>query len=239
MIDHHVQYQRNHYNRIGHTYDARFINSHDEHYVALDFLTTFIEPLGIKTMLDVGCGTGRGVKYFWNKNISVKGIEPVLGLLKQATHNNKASLICGDGQFLPFRDNEFDASFELGVLHHVKNPDNIVKEMIRVSKKAVFISDSNRFGQGTMISRLIKLILYKMRLWNVVNILKTGGKGYTFNEDGDGLAYSYSIFDSYDLIAKWADRIILIPTKQEKLISWFHPLMTSSHVLLCALKDNK
>lgn len=42
-----------------------------------------------------------------------------------------------------------------------------------MAKKAVFISDSNHFGQGSRAARLIKLVLYKTRLWGIYNYLNT------------------------------------------------------------------
>ena len=105
-----------------------------------------------------------------------------------------------------------------------------------MAKKAVFISDSNRFGQGSRAARLIKLGLYKSRLWGIFNYLKTFGKGYLISE-GDGLAYSYSAYDSFEEIAQWADRMILIPSGNEKVSSWLHPLLTTSGVIVCALRE--
>jgi hypothetical protein len=66
--------------------------------------------------------------------------------------------------------------------------------------------------------------------------LKTLGKGYRFSE-GDGLAYSYSVFDSCAALSEWADRVIVVPTDDVKTKSVFHPLLTSFHVLLCAVRD--
>jgi hypothetical protein len=107
--------------------------------------------------------------------------------------------------------------------------------MLRVARKAVFISDSNRFGQGSRAVRLIKLGLYKTRLWRVNKYIRTSGKGYQITE-GDGLAYSYSVYDSLEEIANWADRLILIPNSEEKVGSWLHPLLTSGGVIVCALR---
>jgi hypothetical protein len=66
--------------------------------------------------------------------------------------------------------------------------------------------------------------------------LRTLGKGYRFSE-GDGLAYSYSVFDSCGVLSAWADRVIVVPTDDVKAKSVFHPLLTSFHVLLCAVRD--
>jgi ubiquinone/menaquinone biosynthesis C-methylase UbiE len=126
--------------------------------------------------------------------------------------------------------------FECGILHHVKEPDQVVREMMRVSRKAVFLSDENRFAHGTTFGRWAKLLLCKMRMFRAAYLLKTAGKGYRFSE-GDGLAYSYSVFDALEVLSEWSDRVIVIPTDEVKTKSLFHPLLTSFHVLLCAVRD--
>lgn len=109
--------------------------------------------------------------------------------------------------------------------------------MIRCSKTAVFLSDTNRFGRAGILTRMAKLFLYKSGLWRVAYYVWTRGKNCDISEC-DGIAYSYSVYDSFNQIAEWADRVIMIPTKIEgsRVKSWFHPLLTSSHVLLCAFK---
>lgn len=235
-----VALQRQYYGKIASSYDNATLKINDEHYVALNFIYSFVNMLHIKNVLDVGCGTGRGVKYFYEKGIAVSGIEPVEAMIEVAINSNGIPsdlLMCASGESLPFVDGAFDSVCEFGILHHVAEPNYVVKEMIRVAKKAVFLSDCNRFGQGRIIERIIKLVSYKMKLWKLINLIKTGGKGYMYDEEGDGLAYSYSIFDSYDILAEWADKIILIPTKNDKMNSWVHPLLTSSHILLCAIRE--
>jgi len=234
--------QREYYSRTASSYDDMHLHHDDENYIALKYISSLIDFLDISTILDVGCGTGRGIKWLLEKHsIKVIGIEPVQALLEQAIHKNnipKDSIILGSGELLPFEDNSFDAVCELSVLHHVPKPNVIVSEMMRVAKKAIFLSDSNRFGQGSMPLRIIKVLVYKMNLWNIANLIKTRGKCYMISE-GDGLSYSYSVFDSYNKLISWADRIILVPTTKIKTQtkSWVHPLITSGHVLLCAIKD--
>ena len=63
-----------------------------------------------------------------------------------------------------------------------------------------------------------------------------GGKRWKMTE-GDGIVYSYSVYDSYNALYEWADTIILIPLHQNKK-SWFNPLLTSTNILLCAFKDD-
>ena len=57
-----------------------------------------------------------------------------------------------------------DAVCAFGVMHHVKRPAIVVGEMMRVARRAIFISDSNRFGQGSMPARRVKLLLWRFGL---------------------------------------------------------------------------
>lgn len=242
--------QRDYYARTAHLYDAAHVRADDEHSLALQYISTFIDALQITSALDVGCGTGRGISFILkNKpHVSVRGIEPVPALIRQAIDVNgiPAALITeGHGETLPFADRSIDATFACGILHHARNPDKIVAEMLRVSRKAVFLSDENRFAHGRLFSRWAKLALCKAGIFRGAYRLKTLGKGYRYSE-GDGLAYSYSVYDSIGELSRWADRVILIPTdavdhstKRAAHGSLFHPLLTSFHLLLCAVRDPK
>jgi SAM-dependent methyltransferase len=154
--------------------------------------------------------------FFGDRGKDVRGIEPVAAMIERAESNGvpKGLLLQGSGYELPFEDGSFDAVFECGVLHHVAEPGRMVAEMIRVAKRAIFLSDSNRFGQGGQAARLLKIALRKCGLWRAARFAQTRGKMYTFSE-GDGLAYSYSVFDSYDQLAAGTQRIWLLPIGTE------------------------
>lgn len=237
-----------------HRYYEKTVSSYDEmhgdsrwHNTSLRYTSAFIDLLGISSVLDIGCGTGRGVEFFLENRpgLRIKGLEPVQALINEAVKKGipKQLIVRGRGESLPFEDDSFDSVIELGVLHHVENPELVVTEMMRVAKKAIFISDSNRFGQGKFFLRWLKLFLYKCGLWGVVNFLKTKGRGYSFSE-GDGLTYSYSVFDTYSTLYEWSDRLILIPIKSnepekmraKKRASWLHPLLTAETILVCAIR---
>ena len=235
--------QRAYYTRTASQYDDRHTSCEDgEHYAALTFMDLLCDRFDLSTLLDVGAGTGRGIRFLLNRGRDVRGIEPVGALIEQAENHGvpKGLIIEGTGYSLPFDDKSFDAVFECGVLHHVAEPSRVVQEMMRVASRAVFLSDSNRFGQGRHTVRMLKLLLAKMHLWRAARWIQTRGKVYTFGE-GDGLAYSYSVFDSYSQLAEWADSIWLIPTakNQGSVKSWLHPLLTASHVLLCAIRTGE
>lgn len=234
--------QRAYYERMASNYDDMHTSCRvDEHYAALEFIDLLCDRFHLQSLLDVGAGTGRSVRFLLNRRRNIRGIEPVKALIEQAETRGvpKGLIVAGTGYSLPFENDSFDAVLECGVLHHVTEPSRVVSEMMRVAKRAVFLSDSNRFGQGRYAVRILKLGLYKCNLWRAARFIQTKGKMYTISE-GDGLAYSYSVFDSYTQLAEWADTIWLVPTGNEQsLRSWLHPLITVAHVLLCAMKSGR
>jgi hypothetical protein len=125
---------------------------------------------------------------------------------------------------------------EFSMLHHGPNPAAVIHEMLRVARKAVIIADCNHFGQGSSFARLLKLFLHKLHLRNVFDFVRT--RGYQISE-GDGLFYSYSVYDSYNLLMSWADRIVTLPTSETRSRSWFHALLTSSGVAFVAIRDRQ
>ena len=202
-----IDIQRNFYKKIADQYDKdnvadAFTSSfdHDGHSLALSLLAGLIDYLKIKSVLDLGSGTGKSIKYLKKTHPEIKiiGIEPVKEIREIAYSQgiSKEELIDGDATKLNFKNSEFDLVCEFGTLHHIKNNKLVVDEMLRVSKKAIFISDINNFGTGSKVKRSIKQILYALGLWKLVNFIKTNKKGYTLSE-GDGLAYSYSVFRNY------------------------------------------
>jgi len=237
-----VEIQRKYYTDTAARYDSMHAHEGCGDPAITKFVSALLQMLEVRSVLDVGAATGRGMRDLKQAlpEVFFCGVEPVAALVNQAAQSGNTAgvqMIRATGNALPFADGSFDAVCEFAVLHHVAVPSAVVKEMLRVAKRAVFLCDSNRFGQGSIAAKYIKLALYKSGLWNVYNYLRTGGKGYTITE-GDGLAYSYSVYDSFGLISRWADRLILIPSNAgEKGTSWFHPLFNSGGVLVCAIKE--
>lgn len=195
-----TEIQREYYANTAVQYDAMHLETDKEHEFALAILYGLIDYLAIDSVLDIGSGTGRVIQYLKNRRsgIHIIGIEPVAEL-RDIGHQkgiDAKSLIDGDVEKLDFDNDSFDLVCEFAVLHHVPTPQVAVAEMLRVAKKAIYISDTNRFGQGNWLNRKLKQTLKSLGLWNTANWIKTGGKKYIFSE-GDGVAYSYSVFDNY------------------------------------------
>jgi ubiquinone/menaquinone biosynthesis C-methylase UbiE len=232
--------QHRYYTETAAQYDAMHAHEGAADYKNLGLVRALLHLIEPGSLLDVGAGTGRGLRYFRETmpDLRVRGIEPVAALIERAAENEipQGVIIQGVGEALPFKDASFDVVCSFAILHHVPRPNAVVCEMTRVARKAVIIMDGNRFGQGAWPMRLLKLCLFKAGLWGAVNHLKTGGKGYAITP-GDGLAYSYSVYDSFDLLAAWAKQLIVVPSEPCKASSWFHPLLTSPGAIVCALRE--
>ena len=205
--------QAERYARIASQYDQ--VHADPEHKVAFWVLAGMLGHLEASSVLDVGAGAGRVMSEFRRirPDLRIRGVEPVEAL-RVAGHQKgipPEDLVAGDGYKLDFRDNEFDVVCEFGVLHHVRHPNRMVREMLRVANKAVFLSDSNNFGGGSRLARLAKQSLHGLHLWPLVNYLKTGGKGYSITQ-GDGLFYSYSVIDSLPILRESSSVVHLMNT---------------------------
>jgi ubiquinone/menaquinone biosynthesis C-methylase UbiE len=230
-----VEIQRAYYADTAHRYDDMHVHEDDEHGFALRFMISVVEHLGIQSILDIGCGTGRGLLKIKREmpNITVVGIEPSGELRKVGISKGllETQLIDGDAMNLAFSDGSFDLVCEFGALHHIPVPSKAVSEMLRVSRKAIFISDSNNFGQGSKISRLLKQTMNAAGLWLLADLIKTKGKRYTISE-GDGLAYSYSVFNDYRQITERCESVHMLNTND----AGPNLYRTASHVALLGIK---
>jgi len=207
-----------------------------EHDFALSFLSSVVKLHKLKSILDVGSGTGRAIRFLINEHptLRVVGLEPVDELREQgyAKGIDKAKLIKGDAYSIPFAEGEFDLVCEFGVLHHVREPEKIIAEMLRVSSKGIFISDSNNFGQGSEFSRRLKQIVNLLGLWKIYDLIRTRGRGFHFSE-GDGIFFSYSVFNNYKQIKKSCSKIHFLDT----LGASYNMYKNSPHVALFAIKN--
>ena len=97
---------------------------------------------------------------------------------------------------------------------------------------------ADRFGQGSFPLRIVKLLLYKLKLWKAFDFVRTRGNGYQVSE-GDGVFYSYSAFDILHQIQQWAESVYLFPPDKTGIPVWFHPLLTSGSVLLIAIRKQQ
>jgi ubiquinone/menaquinone biosynthesis C-methylase UbiE len=229
--------QNKYYRDTASEYDAMHMHGETdpEHEIAFHFMCSMIEKLNIKSVLDIGAGTGRVISDLHRKypGLRVTGMEPVAGLREQGYKKGilQNDLIEGNGKDIGFPEDQYDMVCAFGILHHVDKPEQVIREMIRVSKYAIFISDSNNFGQGSRFQRMVKQTINALGLWKVYNFIRTRGKNYQVSA-GDGLFYSYSVFNNFSVIKKHCKSVHVLNTRNAGI----NPYRSASHIALFGLK---
>jgi ubiquinone/menaquinone biosynthesis C-methylase UbiE len=107
----------------------------------IEYIRKYIPLAG--RILDVGCGNGIFTLRFTKAGAEVVGLDFSPYLLHQNPHRR---LICGDATTLPFDDGSFETVFEANVLHHVRDRENVLREMFRVSRRYVVLIEPNRYN---------------------------------------------------------------------------------------------
>ena|ERR1700733_12430371 len=230
-----IAIQRTYYRDTATRYDDMHVAERGEHDFALAVMLSMISFLDIRSVLDIGSGTGRALLQAKSAypDLKVSGIEPSpelreIGHVKGLSKNE---LTDGDAHNLEHADGAFDLVCEYGALHHIPDPKKAVSEMLRVASRAIFISDCNNFGQGGFLTRYVKQALRSFGLWRVADFVKTRGKGYTISE-GDGLAYSYSVFSDYPEISRRCKSVHILNTRP----SGVNLYRSASHIALLGIK---
>ncbi|MCD4759326.1 methyltransferase domain-containing protein [archaeon] len=114
---------------------GKFVDSNEKEIVG----SLFKEKKN-QNILDVGAGTGRFSILLAKQGHNITCLDQSKEMLEILDKKSKQeglnlSLIKGDALKLPFQDNIFDACVSIRVLWHFKNPEKLLEEMIRVTKK--------------------------------------------------------------------------------------------------------
>ena len=91
-------------------------------------------------ILDVGCGSGRFIKYIQTKYPykSITGIDPSSAILAADSLigvDKKIELIQAAADNIPFPDGHFDFGYSLGVLHHIPDTTKALNDCVKKLKK--------------------------------------------------------------------------------------------------------
>jgi len=119
---------------------------------------------GAKTLLDLGCGTGRHVVYFAQHGLSVHGLDNSpegLRLTEQALREaGLAAHLHLQAMYdpLPYGDDSFDAIIAVQVIHHARiaTIKQLIGELERVLRPSgtIFVSVSGVRDQGTRFEEI-------------------------------------------------------------------------------------
>lgn len=118
------------YDRLSSSYDARYA-AHE--YRGVEDTLADLFPSDC-VVLDVGCGTGRWLRFLRSRGARAIGVDLSEGMLRRAAEHGSHSLACGSALDLPFASNSFDAVLVVNALHHFREPAEFVREAARVLK---------------------------------------------------------------------------------------------------------
>lgn len=109
---------------------------------------------GERTVLDVGCGVGVTDRFLVDRFAGVEGVDTADALVAAASAANpRVRYRSYDGSRLPYKDDAFDVTFAICVLHHVEPPSwaQVVTEMGRVTRPGglVALFEHNPFNPLT------------------------------------------------------------------------------------------
>jgi ubiquinone/menaquinone biosynthesis C-methylase UbiE len=176
-------------------------------------------------VLEPGCGTGLCLCYLANYGANCVGVDYSDYAIKRAKNiinekglSKKVKILKKDMYHLPFKDNSFDLVFNCGVIEHLslKKQENLLKEMVRCSKKYVCVLIPN--PKSPMHHILEKLWKKTKKNYNVpekrIDLRKLFKKFKLQNIETDG----YGMFTSGKSIDKKFRSLIQMYQRAKKYI---------------------
>jgi len=124
-------------------FEFSVINSYIRAYIQDKFEVKEIKRLSSlpssKVVLEIGCGNGVGAKlikkYFSPLKIYAIDLDQrMIDIAKSNNADDSTIFELGDATKLRFKDKEFDAVFDFGVIHHIPNWEDCISELKRVLK---------------------------------------------------------------------------------------------------------
>jgi SAM-dependent methyltransferase len=122
---------------------AEFLASWDENFYAK--YTDYLRPASIGArVLDVGCGVGQVVGRLTQAGYEAYGVDVSEPNIERARRFSTRCQLY-DGKHLPFADGSFASAGALNVLEHVEQPEDFIRELVRVVEPGgrVVISSPN------------------------------------------------------------------------------------------------
>ena len=87
-------------------------------------------------IVDIGSGTCNICEILLNKGYNIAPLD-----VQNLSFVNNLKPVIYDGNKIPFNDDQFNKSLILTVLHHTSEPEKILREAKRVSKRIIIIED--------------------------------------------------------------------------------------------------
>lgn len=119
---------------------------------------------GCRGILDVGVGTGRFALPLQNAGLEVAGIDLARKMINKAHDKRVRNLVLADARLLPFRQDAFDVTISVHLLHLISNWQQALLEICRVTRSfLVSLSYVNNDPVGEAYDQLLRRYGYVRR----------------------------------------------------------------------------
>jgi ubiquinone/menaquinone biosynthesis C-methylase UbiE len=100
------------------------------------------------SVLDVGCGTGYFTRRLAQDGFEVTGVDTNVGMVDYARTYGIGSerYMVGDARHLPFPDQSFDFSIAIASLCFIREQEQALREMVRVTRRRIVLGLLNRYS---------------------------------------------------------------------------------------------
>ncbi|MDF1514769.1 MAG: class I SAM-dependent methyltransferase [Anaerolineae bacterium] len=95
-------------------------------------LFELMSPMDVRTVLDVGGGTGRCSQLFAERDARIVVVDVSYPMLVQSGTHVALSPVLGSAESLPFEDSAFNRIMAVDSFHHFRDRDFAAKELLRV-----------------------------------------------------------------------------------------------------------
>lgn len=152
------------------------------------------------TVLDLGCGNGVSTsrlkaKFAVGVDLSVKE------LVKSKKKYPASHFVVADARKLPFKNNAFDLVVAINMLHHVDNPQTVLKECFRVLKSGgrLLTVDPNLYNPVGFIGRGTYRLFRLKKIFPTFPQFALGEEEYQFSKKKYYELFTNSVFKKFTI----------------------------------------
>lgn len=180
-------------------------------------------PISDAPWLEIGCASGDLIATCMSRGIRAVGIDVamrwlVLARKRPALAHADYTLVCANGEFLPFRDASFARVVSIGTLEHCRRAEDVISESARTLRQGgdVVIRTTNRYSA---------LPEPRVNLWGVGFLPRSWADGYVRWRGGQGYLH-HKVLSARELLGAMrrarfaAIRVLpaaLLPSDHERL----------------------
>jgi glycosyltransferase involved in cell wall biosynthesis/ubiquinone/menaquinone biosynthesis C-methylase UbiE len=185
-----------------------------------------------KKLLEIGAGLGTDLAQFAGHGSIVTDLDLSAGHLELARENFRlrgltATFLHYDAEKLPFDDNSFDIVYSNGVIHHIPDTRQVIREIYRVLKPGgraiimVYAQNSFHYWQKLVIDEGLKngnlLGKYSMGeiMSRTVEISSTGARPLVKVYSGQKIRRLFGDFKHIQILKRQ-----LMPNERPRLLKW-------------------